>query len=331
MENYKDEIRATRKGCLGSSDGKMLAQIASLGNVPKSAYKRLAVVKGLIEQEDIPENAAIRFGNETEMQIFAMLQSQDEKWQSNVMLVSKQYSRNNVKLISHPDFLKVDEKTKTVYISECKATKYSLEQTRANYAEQLYIHFIAGKEYAKSLGKGWNVKLSLCHYNTEGLDLHVPNEFDTSRLTIRSVRPATCYFDIEQAMDIVDTFLEDFDEFYDGDDVDAAYLPEQVKQQFDIIANTLLEIQAKEQEVNDFKARLYEFMCEKSIKNIKSDLFSITRVDSTESKSFDHKKYLEDFKVEHPRLAKKVVEKYTKTTKRKGYCTIKVKKEEEQK
>ena len=42
MENYKEEIANTRKGCLGSSDGKTLAQIATLGIVPKSAYKRMA-------------------------------------------------------------------------------------------------------------------------------------------------------------------------------------------------------------------------------------------------------------------------------------------------
>ena len=34
MEDYKSEIQQTRKGCLGSSDGKTLLQIASLGEVP---------------------------------------------------------------------------------------------------------------------------------------------------------------------------------------------------------------------------------------------------------------------------------------------------------
>ena len=73
MENYKDDIRATRIGCLGSSDAKILAQIAALGYVPKSACKRLAIVKGLIPQTDIPETDAIRTGNEIENKIFEYL------------------------------------------------------------------------------------------------------------------------------------------------------------------------------------------------------------------------------------------------------------------
>ena len=53
VKDYKQEIAATRVGCLGSSDGKLLAQVDSLGKVPKSAYKRLAVVNGLIPQVEI--------------------------------------------------------------------------------------------------------------------------------------------------------------------------------------------------------------------------------------------------------------------------------------
>ena len=54
-------------------------------------------------------------------------------------------------------------------------------------------------------------------------------------------------------------------------------------------------------------------------------MFAITRVDPTETKSFDSKKYVEDLKKEHPRKAKKVLAQYTKTTKRSGYVTIKTK------
>ena len=53
IQDYKQEVANTRKGCLGGSDGKMLSQIAALGYVPKSALKRLAVCKGLIEQEEM--------------------------------------------------------------------------------------------------------------------------------------------------------------------------------------------------------------------------------------------------------------------------------------
>ena len=330
MYEHKIDIIATRKGCLGSSDGKLLSQIASLGNVPKSAYKRLAVVKGLIQQEEIPETAAIRMGNEIEMQIFERLQMVDSRWQSNVRWESKEFSTPNCKLISHPDFILQDEENKILYVSECKATRYTIEQTRAEYAPQLFIHFMLAKEKAKELGKDWKVKLSLCHYSTEGLDLNEYNEFDTNRMTIREVRASTAFFDIRKAMNIINDFLETFTEYYEGDEVEEQYLPMEVKQQFLAITNVLAEIKEKEKQVDEFKQRLYAFMCEKCIKNIKGDAFTITRVDATESKSFDAKRYVEDLKKEHPRKANKIIEKYTKTTQRKGYATIKLREQNEQ-
>ena len=66
-------------------------------------------------------------------------------------------------------------------------------------------------------------------------------------------------------------------------------------------------------------------MVEKDIKSIKNDMFAITRVDPTESKSFDGKNYMDDMAKEHPRKAKKILAKYTKTVKRKGYSVIKIK------
>lgn len=70
-------------------------------------------------------------------------------------------------------------------------------------------------------------------------------------------------------------------------------------------------------------------MVKKDIKSIKNDVFSITRVDHAESKTFDAKRYLDDEAKEHPRKVKKIVAKYTKTVKKSGYALIKVKKEKE--
>lgn len=42
MENYKLDIEQSRRGNLGSSDARMLQQIAELGVVPKSAVKTKA-------------------------------------------------------------------------------------------------------------------------------------------------------------------------------------------------------------------------------------------------------------------------------------------------
>ena len=126
-------------------------------------------------------------------------------------------------------------------------------------------------------------------------------------------------------MKIVDTFLDTFTEYYEGDEIDADMLPVEIKTQFEDVAVVLQEIKEREKTVDEFKKRLYAFMNEKNIKSISNDFFSISRVDPTESKSFDGKSFLENLQKEHPRKAKKVLEQYTKTTKRNGYVSIKVK------
>jgi hypothetical protein len=156
----------------------------------------------------------------------------------------------------------------------------------------------------------------LVHYNTDGLDLaealaNDALELDPSRLTVKEVRfTSAAYFDIKKSMQLVNDFLSTFVEFYEGDDVDANLLPAAVKTQFEDIAVVLQEIKDRENKVDEFKKRLYDFMVEKDIKSIKNDMFAITRVDPTESKSFDGKKYMDDMAKEHPRKAKKILAKY---------------------
>lgn len=327
MENYKEEIANTRKGCLGSSDGKTLAQIATLGIVPKSAYKRMAVVKGLIEQTEIPKTAAIKAGDDLEMIVYKHLNAKDPRYESNPLWESKKYSRPNVKLISHPDIVFVNEETKTIDIYEVKTTKYDFNITRQTYSAQLFIHFIIGKEKALELGRDWKVRLFLAHYNTAGLDLTNGVEFDVQRLTVKRVQFTSSLFDADKAMNIVNDFLETFTEYYEGDEVNADMLPEPVRNKMMEVATILNEIKEREQKVEDFKQKLYAFMELHDIKNIKNDFFSITAVAPTESKSFDHKRYIEDLKKQYPRKAKKIIAEYTKTTKRKGYAVIKTKEE----
>ena len=326
---YKNEIAATRKGSLGSSDGRMLAQIASLGCVPKSAYKRLAVVKGLIPHDEIPKNAAIIAGDTIENIVFDNLKSQDPRYESNPLWVSEKYSRKNCKLISHPDYVLQDEARKIINIYECKTTKHSVAETRQTYKAQLYLHYQHGLERAKKLGDDWKVRLFLVHYSTEGLDLTEGIEYDPSRLTVKEVRFSEKYFDVAKAMDIVDDFLETFDSYYEGDEVNADLLPEKVKSQFENVAAMLVEIKERENKVKAFKEYLYKFMLEKDIKSIKNPYFSITRVDATVSKSFDAKKFIEDIKKVHPRKANKIVAQYTKTQNRSGFVNIKVKEDKD--
>lgn len=324
MENYKEDIKQTRVGYLGSSDANMLAQIEKLGYVPKSAYKRLAVAKGLCEQQEIPRTPAVCFGDAMEQAIFEYLHSTDERYESNPKWVSKIYSRKNIQCLTHADITKKDEEKKILYVYEVKTSKFTFEQVRYEYRFQLCHHFMLANEYAKTLGHGWSVKVFLVHYSTDGIDLSQMNAFDPKRMTVKEIKRKRQY-NLHMAMDIVDEFLETFDTYYEGEDVDAAYLPQQVRSQFDDVARTLQEIETRQKQVDEFKEMLYDFMSKKGLKSIKCETFGITLVSPSESHSFDHKKYIDDELARHPRKTRRILKEYDKVSKRKGFVQIKVK------
>ena len=326
MNESKNEILATRVGCLGGSDAKLIQGIAIANKIPQSAMKRLAVCKGLAEQPQFT-NPSIEFGNYVESMVFESLHSQDERWQSNPCLVSTKYSKPNCKVIDHVDLYLQDDDKKTITVGEVKATRSNYAQTYDEYKWQLLHHYLLGCEKAKELG-GYRAKIMLCHYCTDGIDLTQPFEFDPSRLTVKTLRnmeKLSKSYHLTEAMDIIDAFLENFNEYYDGDEIPYELLPANVQGQFDDITKLLTEIKEREDKVSAFKDKLYSFLAEKNIKSIRNDVWSITRVDPTESKQFDSKRYLEDFAAKHPRQFKKVRSEYEKTVRKKGFITIKIK------
>lgn len=322
--SYKDDIRSTRVGCLGSSDGVMLSRVAMMGSVPRSFHHRLAVCKGLVPVSEIPRTAAIYAGDAVEYGLFSMLHAKDSRYVSNPLLVSQRYSRPNCKLISHPDIMLADTDNKILWLYEVKATVDDVKATRYAYRAQLFLHGLIGREYAATLGKGWRVRVVLAHYSTRGLDLSLGLDFDVSRLTLNDVRYVQV-FDVGKAMDITDAFLEGMTEYYEGDDVDASLLPDAVRNEFDAVSLALREIKQREDMVKDFKVKLYDFMSSRDIRSISGDGFRVTCVAPSEAHGFDSRRYLEDYQRDHKRLYKKLVAKYDKVSKRNGYVKIDVK------
>ena len=322
--DYKQDIIQTRTGNVGSSDARMLQQIAELGQVPKSAYKRMAVIKGLAENEDIT-TPAMRFGDYIENQVFANLKATSKKWQSNPCVYSKKYARKNLGCLTHIDFLLQDDENKVLTVGECKATKLSFEQARHEYAFQLYHHFLLAQELAKSLG-GYKVKVVLCVYDANDVDYN-NHEFDPSRLMVkqlRNIEKESKTYHLAEAMDIIDTFLENFTEYYE-DEVDGNLLPEKVKTEFNQVTTFLTEIKEREKKIEDFKKKLTEFMISNGIKNIKTDAWTITLVNESESVSADYKAiFVNEIEAKKPRVANKLKKQYKKVTKKNAYITIKV-------
>lgn len=322
---HKADVISTRVGCLGGSDAKMLAQIDNLGSIPASAYKRLAVCKGLVSQESMT-NRAMEYGDFVEQKVFELLSKGDEEhYESNPCWVSEKYSRKNVKCIDHVDVTHTDFENQTIYIWEVKASKYATNAVRQEYKAQLFHHTLFGREKCSELGRKWRCKVYLAHYNTDGLDLEQDFTFDEDRLTIQEVKFNGRLFDMDNAMDLVDNFLETFDFYSENEIISAQYLPEKIHEQFASIANAMREIKEREERVNDFKKKLYEFMVQKGIKSVSGEDYTFSVVMPSQSISFDAKAYLAEMDEKHPRVAKKLREQYKKTTNKNGYLAIKVK------
>ena len=322
---HKADVINTRVGCLGGSDAKMLAQIDSLGYIPTSAYKRLAVCKGLVGHDSMT-NRAMEYGDFIEQKVFELISKGDEEhYQSNPCWVSKKYSRNNVKCIDHVDVTCTDEDNQTIYIWEVKASKYATNVVRQEYKAQLFHHTLFGREKCAELGRKWRCRVFLAHYNTDGIDLEQDFTFDESRLKIQEVKFNNRLFDMDKAMDLVDNFLETFDFYSENEIISAQYPPEKIQSQFSSIADVMREIKEKEERINEFKRKLYEFMLEKGIKSVSGEDYTFSVVMPSQTTSFDARAYLMEMEEKHPRVAKKLREKYKKTTNKNGYLAIKVK------
>ena len=322
MENYKEDVIQTRTGNVGSSDSKMLQQISELCQVPTSAKKRLAVVKGFCENPNIT-TPAMRLGDYVEQMTFESLHSQDARWESNKFLKSEKYSRKNCGCITHIDYWLQDDDKKIITIGEQKATVHNYQQAYDEYKFQIYHHYLLTKEYANKIG--YKVNVLFCVYDTNGIE--EGHEYDPSRLTVKQLRMLerlSKSYHLAEAMDIIDNFLETFTEYYE-DEVDGNLLPEKVKTEFDQVTTFLTEIKEREKKVEDFKKKLTEFMISKGIKGIKTDTWAITLVNESESVSVDYKAiFANEIEAKKPRVANKLKKQYKKVTKKKAYVMIKV-------
>lgn len=321
MENnydYKDEIISSRVGALGSSDGKVLAAIAKNGCVQRGQVERLAIAKGLYERPNIT-NIAMQYGDFIENMIYDSLVQVDERWESNKCFRSQKYGREGLGLLVHIDFSLFDEsrdKPLLLWV-ECKATTTDIEQTYKDYKEQLYIEYVLGKELAEQLGADF--KLELCHYDASVMfedESQLQFAFDPDKISRKKVIFKKPVFDIASGMDIAAQYVSEMTE-YKREEIDWDYLPAEVQEHMKQVNNILVSIKEKQDSIEEFKSRFYDFLCKNEIKSVKTPYFTISRVDESVSIQFDKVR----FTAEHPELAAK----YQRAVKKKGYVLIKTK------
>lgn len=321
MENnygYKDEIISSRVGNLGGSDARILAAIAKNGCVQRAQVERLAIAKGLYERPNIT-NIAMQYGDFIENMIYDSLVQVDERWESNKCFRSQKYGREGLGLLVHIDFSLFDEsrdKPLLLWV-ECKATTTDIEQTYKDYKEQLYVEYVLGKELAEQLGADF--KLELCHYDASVMfedESQLQFAFDPDKISRKKVIFKKPVFDIASGMDIAAQYVSEMTE-YKREEIDWDYLPAEVQEQMKQVNNILVSIKEKQDSIEEFKSRFYDFLCKNEVKSIKTPYFTISRVDESVSMQFDKAK----FAAEHPEM----VDKYQKVVKKKGYVLIKTK------
>lgn len=327
MENnygYKDEIISSRVGNLGGSDARILAAIAKNGCVQRAQVERLAIAKGLYERPNIT-NIAMQYGNFIENMIYDSLVQVDERWESNKCFRSQKYGREGLGLLVHIDFSLFDEsrdKPLLLWV-ECKATTTDIEQTYKDYKEQLYVEYVLGKELAEQLGADF--KLELCHYDASVMfedEFQLQFAFDPDKISRKKVIFKKPVFDISSGMDIAAQYVSEMTE-YKREEIDWDYLPAEVQEQMKQVNNILVSIKEKQDSIEEFKSRFYDFLCKNEIKSVKTPYFTISRVDEAISMQFDKVK----FASEHPEL----VAEYQKEVKKKGYVLIKTKEVKDEK
>ena len=327
MENnydYKDEIISSRVGALGGSDGKVLAAIANNGCVQRGQVERLAIAKGLYERPNIT-NLAMQYGDFIENMIYDSLVQVDERWESNKCFRSQKYGREGLGLLVHIDFSLFDEsrdKPLLLWV-ECKATTTDIEQTYKDYKEQLYVEYVLGKELAEQLGADF--ELELCHYDASVMfedEFQLQFAFDPDKISRKKVIFKKPVFDISSGMDIAAQYVSEMTE-YKREEIDWDYLPAEVQEQMKQVNNILVSIKEKQDSIEEFKSRFYDFLCKNEIKSVKTPYFTISRVDESVSIQFDKVR----FTAEHPELAAK----YQRAVKKKGYVLIKTKEVKDEK
>lgn len=322
--DYKNDIINSRIGSLGSSDGKVLAAIAKNGCVQRGQVERLAIAKGLYERPNIT-NLAMQYGDFIENMIYDSLVQVDERWESNKCFRSQKYGREGLGLLVHIDFsLFDDSRDKPLLLwVECKATTTDIEQTYKDYKEQLYIEYVLGKELAEQLGADF--KLELCHYDASVMfedESQLQFAFDPDKISRKKVIFKKPVFDISSGMDIAAQYVSEMTE-YKREEIDWDYLPAEVQEQMKQVNNILVSIKEKQDSIEEFKSRFYDFLCKNEIKSVKTPYFTISRVDESVSIQFDKVR----FTAEHPELAAK----YQRAVKKKGYVLIKTKEVKDEK
>ena len=320
--DHKQEILATRIGGFGSSDAKMIIEIARAGKVYKAEHlKRLAVFEGLIPPDDF-SNKYTEIGHQREKEIVDYCNAYPPNCSYAIFTNNQIYNdtknifSDDFKCFSHIDMVESWDDTK-YNIYEIKASQDSTESLKERYDAQLKWHCVLADRTIITLlhykekhdGADFNkdnIVITRPNYSKEtmqdfinevrsGLEI-IKRFLADERLNNYTILNAVC----EEKKELITTNLE---------------LSEATLKQIQELSNFMKSVKEMEHKKDKLKEVLLKVMTEQNIYKWNFEDMKFTKIDECVSVSFDTKK----FEQEHQELYKQY---YTKETNKKSHLRI---------
>lgn len=297
-ENHEQEIRTTRVGGFGGSDAAMLVAIAeriSTGQQLTTTQKhRILQLKGLETRPDF-DSPEIQAGRAFEDEVAKRLKK--EGWDRETFLQPMPNTtmavRKNFRVFAHADFY--NQKTNTV--TECKwSRKFNHEGLEKQYAAQLQWYYMLGAD-----------AVCLCSDTADG-------------------RKTTDVARDDKMVELLKMSIETIDEVFPNIDLtirekSSDELPPKVAALIAEIEAITKKMAQNEETLKAMKAELQAYMDGHDLTKVWSNTASVSYTAPSSSVGFDAKKFEKD----HADLYAAY---RTKLTKKAGYLTVKINKEE---
>lgn len=298
-ENHNEEIRATRVGGFGGSDAATVLEIAeriSAGQQLTTAQKhRLLQLKGLETRPDF-DSPEIQAGRAFEDEVARQLVPAG--WDRETFLSPNPNSIQAVlryfKVFAHADFWRQSTNT----VTECKwSRKFTHDGLRKKYAPQLQWYYMLGAD-----------AVCLCSNTADGIK------------TTDVAKDVKMVADIVEALRLIDEVFPRLDLTITEKSCDE--LPPTVAALLKDI-ETMTKLMAQDEEMlKAKKVELMSYMDRYNLNKVWSGTASVSYTAPTSSLGFDAKKFEKD----HADLFAAY---RTKITKKAGYLTVKINKNEE--
>lgn len=298
-ENHNEEIKTTRVGGFGGSDAAMVLEIAeriSTGQQLTTTQKhRLLQLKGMETRPDF-DSPEIQAGRDFEDEVAKSLNAKD--WDRETFLTPSHNTtmavRKHFRVFAHADFY--NPKTNTV--TECKwSRKFNHDGLKKQYQAQLQWYYMLGAD-----------AVCLCSDTADG-------------------RKTTDVARDDKMVELLKMSLETIDEIFPNIDLtirekSSDELPPTVAALIAEIETITKTMAQEEETLKEKKAELLRYMEDNDLTKVWSNTASMTYTAPSSSLGFDAKKFEKD----HADLFAAY---RTKITKKAGYLTVKINKNEE--